>query len=70
MLYSELRVSVDVLNVDLSSLSDVIVGDLAVSDIQVTTVLVSFEHLLCQLNLLLRSLANNSLIIRCHQCVT
>ena len=70
MLYSELRVSVDVLNVDLSSLSDVIVGDLAVSDIQVTTVLVSFEQLLCQLKLLLRSLANNSLIIRCQQCVT
>ena len=70
MLDSELRVSVDVLNVDLSSLPDVIVGDLAVSDIQVTTVLVPFEHLLCQLNLLLRSLANNSLIIRCHQCVT
>ena len=34
----------DALNVDLSSLSDVIVGDLAVSDIQVTTVLVPFEH--------------------------
>jgi len=47
MLYSELRVSVDVLDVDLSSLSDVIVGDLAVSDIQVTTVLVPFEYLLC-----------------------
>jgi len=70
MLYSVLRVSVDVLNVDLSSLSDVIVGDLPVSDIQVTTVLVSFEQLLCQLKLLLRSLANNSLIIRCQQCVT
>ena len=70
MLYSVLRVSVDVLNVDLSSLSDVIVGDLPVSDIQVTTVLVPFEHLLCQLKLLLLSLANNSLIIRCHQCVT
>jgi len=70
MLDSELRVSVDVLNVDLSSLPDVIVGDLAVSDIQVTTVLVPFEHLLCQLKLLLLSLANNSLIIRCHQCVT
>jgi len=70
MLYSELRVSLDVLNADLSSFSDVIFGDLAVSDIQVTTVLVPFEHLLCQLKLLLRSLANNSLIIRCHQCVT
>jgi len=70
MLHSELRVSVDVLNVDVSSLSDVIVVDLAVSDIQVTTVLVPFEHLLCQLKLLLLSLANNSLIIRCHQCVT
>jgi hypothetical protein len=44
MLYSELRDSVNILNVDLSSLSDVIVGDLAVTDIQVTTVLVRIEY--------------------------
>jgi hypothetical protein len=35
---------VDVLNVDLSSLSDVFFGDLAVTDIQVTTVLVRIEY--------------------------
>jgi len=44
MLNSEIRVSVDVLNVDLSSLSEVILGDLAVTDIQVRTVPVPFEH--------------------------
>jgi hypothetical protein len=44
MLLSELRFLVYVLNVDLSSHSVFIVGDLAVTDIQVTTVLVSSEH--------------------------
>ena len=44
MLNSEIRVSVDVLKVDLSSLSEVILEYLAVTDIQVRTVLVPFEH--------------------------
>jgi len=70
ILYSELWISVDVLNVDLSSLSEVILGHLAVTVIQVTTMLVPFDHQLCQLSLLLRSLASDALLLRCHQCVT
>jgi hypothetical protein len=35
---------VDILNVDLSSLSEVTLGDVAVTGVQVTTVLVPFEH--------------------------
>ena len=60
----------DVLNVDLSSLSEVTLGDLAVTGVQVTTVLVPFEHCLCQLSLLLRSLAYNALVIKYQQFVT
>jgi hypothetical protein len=70
MLYSELWVSVDILNVDLSSLSEVFLRDLAVTDIHVRTVLLPFEHWLCHLSLLLRSLTTNALLTRIHQCVT
>ena len=52
-----------ILNVDLSSLSEVILGHLAMTDIQVTSVLVPFDHQLCQLSLLLRSLASDALLI-------
>lgn len=44
MLNSVICISMDVLNVDLSSLSEVILEDLAASDIQVRTVLEPFEH--------------------------